>query len=248
VRFSAHKVEVQGCAEKTDKFSSAPKGKRAEQEESIEVRRWLGLAAAFLIGPASAGATSDQRAPQPRTFYYLHGKVVEDFGPRGVNPRFGAYDLPGIVSKLSEGGVAVIAEQRPSGTNVSAYADHLVNGIRAKLNKGVAPAQITVAGASKGAVIAALVSSRLKVAGVRYVLMGNCNDWLIETFKPRLTGDVLSIYELSDEIGGSCAKLARFSPKLGIYEEVKLSTGLGHGFLYRPLDAWVRPALAWAKR
>jgi hypothetical protein len=28
--------------------------------------------------------------------------------------------------------------------------------------------------------------------------------------------------------------------------EIVLRTGLGHGFLYRPLPEWMTPALAWA--
>ena len=86
--------------------------------------------------------------------------------------------------------------------------------IRARIGGGVPPSRIIVGGASKGAVIAALVSTRLKEPKVRYVLLANCNDWLIRTHDPRLTGEVLSIYEASDEIGGSCAPLAARSPDL----------------------------------
>jgi hypothetical protein len=54
------------------------------------------LAPALLIlASCAAGARAE---PEKKThyFYYLHGKVVEDLGPRGVNPRWGVYDYPGL--------------------------------------------------------------------------------------------------------------------------------------------------------
>ena len=194
-----------------------------------------------------SGASARSPAPEARYIYYLHGKIVEDSGPRGVSPRFGAYDYPGIISALSASGLTVISEVRARDTDPSAYADKVVADIRRKIAAGVAPSRITVAGASKGGVIATLVSSRLRVGGVRYVLMANCNDWLIRTFHPRLSGAVLSIYEASDEIGGTCRPLVRQSPVVRRFQEIRLNTGLGHGIVYRPLPAWVRPTVSWAK-
>lgn len=96
--------------------------------------------------------------------------------------------------------------------------------------------------------IASLVSTRLGEDEVRYVLLANCNDWLIREIDPRLTGEVLSIYEASDDIGQSCAPLVTRSPAVMRFEEVRLETGLGHGIVYRPMREWVGPAAAWAKR
>jgi len=113
---------------------------------------------------------------------------------------------------------------------------------------GVSASHITVAGASKGSLIATLVSSKLQVPGVRYVLLAGCNDWLIRTWHPKLSGAVLSIYEASDDIGGSCAPLIKRSSAVTSFREIRLETGLGHGMLYRPLPQWIRPTIAWAKR
>lgn len=172
----------------------------------------------MLLAPSPAVTADARDVDQRRYIYYLHGKIVEDAGPRGVSPRFGAYDYPGIIAALRRGGLTV------------------------------PPTHITVAGASKGAVIASLVSTRLADRPVRYVLMANCNDWLIRTHQPRLSGAVLSIYEASDDVGGSCRPLVRRSPAVTQFREVRLDTGLGHGIVYRPLPAWVRPTIAWAKR
>jgi hypothetical protein len=199
--------------------------------------------------PIACGAAAvPPRAEAPRYFYYLHGKIVEDLGPRGTSPRYGAYDYPGIVAALKHRGLAVISEVRPRGTDVRAYADKVVADVKAKLAAGVPPSHITIAGASKGSVIASLISTRLRQPRVRYVLIANCNDWLIREIRPRLTGEVLSIYEASDDIGGSCRPLVRLSPGVTRFAELRLATGLGHGMVYRPLDQWLAPAAAWAKR
>ena len=205
----------------------------------------LSFALLFLAGCSTA---PDPEASGPRYFYYLHGKIVEDLGPRGVSPVHGAYDYPGMVAALEAQGLEVVSEIRPRDTDVSLYADRVVADIRRRIAAGTPPSRITVAGASKGSVIAALVSTRLGEDGVRYVLLANCNDWLIRTHDPRLSGDILSIYEVSDDIGGSCAPLVARSPRVRRFEELRLETGLGHGIVYRPIQQWLAPAVAWAKR
>ena len=188
------------------------------------------------------------KANAPRYLFYLHGKIIEDLGPTGVSPRFGAYDYPGIIRAFDGAGLTVVSEVRRKDTDPSVYADKIVAQIRNKLATGVPAENITVVGASKGSVIAMLVSTRLRANGVRYVFLASCNDWMERTFAPRFTGDVLSIYELSDDIGRSCRPIAMRSPALRRFEEIRLDTGLGHGIVYRPLSEWVDPATAWANQ
>jgi hypothetical protein len=202
----------------------------------------LALAAACSAAPREA-------ASEPaRYLFYLHGRIIEDQGPQGVSPRFGRYDYPGIIAAFRARGFAVRSEVRPANTDVEAYAARIAGEIEALIGNGVDPSHITVVGASKGAVITALVSTRLGRPGLRYVMLANCNDWLIRTHDPRLTGEVLSIYEASDDVGGSCGPVAARSPRLARFAEVRLETELGHGMVYRPLDAWVGPAADWARR
>lgn len=212
--------------------------------------RWL--LAPLMLALAACGAPAASPAPQSadgtRYVYYLHGRIVEDSGPEGVSPTFGRYDYPAILAALGGPGVEVISEVRAKDTDPVVYATRIEGQVRARIAAGVPPSHITIIGASKGSVIVTLVSDRLKLPGVRYVLLANCNDWLIRTFDPHLTGDVLSIYEASDDIGGSCAALAKRSPGIGRFSEIRLETGLGHGFIYRPLDPWVKPARDWAGR
>ena len=207
--------------------------------------RWR-LAALSLL-TACAQSTAAEPEP-PRYLFYLHGRIVEDQGPQGVSPVHGRYDYPGILATFRARGFEVVSEVRPRDTDVDAYADKVVGDVRALLARGVDPSHITIVGASKGSVIATLVSTRLGDRGVRYVLLAACSPWLIRTHDPRLTGEVLSIYEESDELGRSCADVAARSPALSRYQEVRLDTGLGHGIVYRPLAQWLEPTVRWAGR
>ena len=211
-------------------------------------RLLLALAAALWTA-ACTGAPPRQAAPEAtRYLFYLHGRIIEDQGPEGVSPVHGRYDYPGILAAFRSRGLTVVSEVRPPNTDVQAYAERVAAEVEALIGRGVEPSHITVVGASKGSVIASLVSTRLARPGVRYVLLANCNDWLIRTHDPHLSGEVLSIYEASDDIGGSCRPLAARSPALQRFAEVRLETGLGHGVVYRPLDVWVGPAADWARR
>jgi acetyl esterase/lipase len=206
---------------------------------------------ALLVLLLSAHAGAGDAAPPPRhdaVVIYLHGRFVEDSGPDGVHPEHGPYRFHAIVRALSRKGVEVVADQRAPGSDVGAAAAHVVAVIQERLRRGVPAERIMVIGASKGAVIAALVSSRLDEPGVRYVLMAACNEWLEATHRPRLHGHVLSLFERSDPIGHSCRPIAAESPALSRFAEIELDTGLGHGFLYRPRRAWVEPALDWSRR
>lgn len=208
------------------------------------MKRCVTLIALALAGPATAAAPPEA----PRYLYYLHGKIIEDSGPSGVSPRFGAYDYRGIVKAFERSGLTVVSEVRPKGTDPSAYADKVVADVRRKLASGVPASHITIVGASRGALIAMFASSRLRNDAVRYVFLANCNDRIERNFAPRFTGQVLSIYESSDEFGQSCRPIARRSKALKRFSEIRLQTGLGHGMVYRPLSAWVGPATDWAKR
>lgn len=201
------------------------------------------------IGQASAGVTPGAPGspdPEHRYLFYLHGRIVEDQGVDAVSPEFGRYEYTAIVEQLTAPGFTVISEVRAPNTDPEVYADSVVDRVRQLLASGVPADNITVIGASKGAVIAMLVSSRLTTA-IRYVLMASCNEYIFETFSLSLHGHVLSIYEASDEIGQTCRPLFDRSPEIGERREIRLETLLRHGFIYRPLEAWMRPALAWAQ-
>jgi hypothetical protein len=91
-----------------------------------------------------------------------------------------------------------------------------------------------------------LVSMLMKNRDLNFVLMGNCNDGTLRERKVDLWGNVLSIFDATDDIGGTCQKFFDKANGLNKRKEVELKTGLGHGFLYRAMKEWIDPASAWA--
>lgn len=180
--------------------------------------------------------------------FYLHGRVIEEQGRRPTHPEFGVYEYDEILRRLGGEGRVVVSEARPRNTDPDAYADKVAKQIEDLLAKGVPGRRITVIGASKGAVITMLVSTKVRSPEVGYVIMANCNDWVRENHRIDLHGEVLSIYEASDDVGGTCEPIFRQSKDMGKHREIRLETGLRHGFLYRPIPEWVEPALAWSRQ
>jgi hypothetical protein len=214
------------------------------------------LAALWVLLAATASAQAPTAVPAGRILpappatpdlhasyvFYLHGRIVEEQGDAARHPRFGRYEYAAILGALAQPRHVVISERRPPSTTVPRYAKRLVAQLRALLAAGVSASRITVIGASKGGAIALAASRALAVAEVGYVVLGSCPAG---AQAGGLHGDVLSIYETSDELGRSCARAFAASPRLGKRRELALQTGLQHGFLYSPLAAWLDPALAW---
>jgi len=178
--------------------------------------------------------------------FYLHGRIIEEKGIRPTDERFGVYEYEEILKTLADKNFMVISEARPKGTDPKQYAPKVVGQIQALLKAGVAPHRITVVGASKGAIITMLVSTLLKNKNVNFVIMSNCNDWVLENFQPDLHGNVLSIYDIKDESGASCRKIFERASGLNRQNEIMLQLGIGHAILYKPLKEWVDPVARWA--
>jgi hypothetical protein len=215
----------------------------------------LGAASSAQAPPPAVGASGpvlpafpDRPDPKLRYVVYLHGRIVEEQGRKAVSPEFGAYRYDEIVAALARRGNAVIAEIREKDADAQRSAAHVVQGVQRLLGAGVPARNVTVVGASKGAAIAMLASTALAQPDVGWVILSNCNEWVTKNFEIALHGQVLSIYEESDEMGRSCAPIFERSPELAGGDEVRVSTGLRHGYLYRPLPEWVDPVLAWIER
>lgn len=180
--------------------------------------------------------------------FYLHGKIVEDQGVDASSEKFGKYEYEKILNRLEENGIKVISEPRPKDTDVESYSTKLANQINDLISSGVNPENITVVGVSKGSVIAMLISTKLANTKLNFVLLANCNDWVEDNFTIDLHGDILSIYEKSDNVGSSCLSIKTSSSGVMKYSEVELNTGLGHGFIYQPIDEWVLPTIEWTTK
>jgi hypothetical protein len=193
-------------------------------------------------------------AGSPRHLVYLHGRIVQvQQSARPQHPRFGYYELDKILAAFRERGFVVNGEIRPQEASVGDSADRLVERIQGLLDSGVPARNITVLGASMGAGIALVASTRLQNADLRFALVGVCLSQGVAQIRAAggkaPSGQLLSIREASDESTTDCptweAEPASGSPL--VVREMTLDTGLSHGFLYRPLPEWVNPVVAWAE-
>ena len=130
------------------------------------------LLTTFLVAQAGAGD-----APE-RYLFYLHGQIVEGSDGRPEHPSFGVYDYPAIIEAFEAEGFTVMSEIRESRTDGNEYAERVATEVRLLLAEGVAPAQISIVGASKGGAIAMVASSILADEGLNFVFMGTCLNWI----------------------------------------------------------------------
>lgn len=186
--------------------------------------------------------------PGAKYLFYLHGMIVENEGIRPTSPRYGVYEYEQILDTLASKGFIVISEARPRGTIATAYAAKIAGQIKALLNAGVSPRNITVVGASRGGAIAIAASSQLRNRDLNFVIMAACGDSdIYKTFHADLWGNVLSIYDYKDTVG-PCEQFFAKATGLNRHRQIEVKLGVGHGLLYRPLKEWVDPVVEWANQ
>jgi hypothetical protein len=185
-----------------------------------------------------------------RYLFYLHGRIIEEQGIHAVDTVncYGAYKYEEILDAFKKANFIVLSEARPKNTNPFDYAHKIKSQVDSLLKKGVKPNYITIVGASKGAIISMFTSSYLKNKNVNFVFMGGCDDEILNKFPEiQFCGNILSIYEKTDE-EGSCIKFKQRTKLLvPYYKEIELNTGLRHGYLYKPLIDWISPIIKWGK-
>ena len=206
----------------------------------------LALALVLFAFPAHASdiftAPPDKPDPAETYVFYLHGKIIEEKGPRPTDARFGLYDYPAVLETLASRGAVVISAQRPKDTDMAAYAGEVVGQVERLIESGVPEDHIVVVGFSKGGGIAARVSSFLRRKDVRFVLLAAC--WDAKQAPVRLTGRVLSIREASDTlVTESCRTFAEQTEKPTSFDEIVIDTGRSHGAFYLPRAEWTTPTL-----
>jgi len=202
----------------------------------------------------SSALVAGAEEPDPRHLIYLHGRIVQDQqSPRPRHPEFGYYELEQILAAFRERGFVVTGGIRPKGESPSASADRVVDQIRSLVASGVPASRITVVGGSMGAWIALVASVRLQEPALRFCVLGVCVSHsvpaLLREQGQKPAGRILAIRETSDETSEPCPTWpgdASQSATL-VVREIVTSTGLRHGFLYRPLPEWLEPALEWAR-
>ena len=94
-----------------------------------------------------------------------------------------------------------------------------------------------------------LTSSLLKNRNINFVFIAGCNE---DNFKAtpsnRVLGEIFYPFMKGRTILVRVVLLLGTDLQRGFshYKEIELNTGLKHGFLYRPLAAWMDPATKWA--
>ncbi len=212
---------------------------------------WAVMLPTFAIcvrGQTISSAIPKNADASAKFVFYLHGAVVTELGDNAINqsvPEWGPYEYSKILDSLRSRGFNVISEIRKKGVPDAQYADKIVKQIDSLRQKGVAPRNILVLGASAGWNIALLVSATMKNKQIRYVVMGGC--WP-ETYKDytniRLFGHFLSIIETTDP-HGTCVKIFEARKTISNFKEIKLNTGLSHGFIYKGYADWIDPVVSW---
>lgn len=182
--------------------------------------------------------------------FFLHNRFLEDHPIDATHPEYGNLSYNEIIGVFEESGFVVFSEKRPANTDVRAYAHKVVTQIDSLLKRGVKANHITVVGTSKGGYIAQFVSTYLANPRVNFVFIGAYLDQDLQRLpEVNFCGNILNIYEESDEYGVSALRRKQTSNlPIKHFKEINLKTGMKHGFLFKPLDEWMKPTMNWATR
>lgn len=214
----------------------------------------VGLAAAaavFLISSVGYAQAIYEGVPEKidvkaKYLFYLHGRIIEEQGIRPTSEKYGVYEYEKILDTLKDKGFIVISEARKGNVGVGPYAQKIASQVETLVKAGVPASNITVCGASKGGLIAMIVSSTLPYKETNYVFLASCFEAALHRFDIFLHGNILSIYDEKDDSVNSCQKFIDKSPDAAVFKEIVLKIGTGHGVVYTPLKEWVDPVVDWA--
>lgn len=136
------------------------------------LRLLLGVLAGVVFFSSVAAQAADRKFPasidpSKRYMFYLHGLYVERQGP------FEAYHYYDILDAIEAAGFVVIGEARGL-SNAGRYAKGVAAQVQRLLDAGVPSYHITVAGHSKGGMIALHTASILSRPGINYVVFAGC--------------------------------------------------------------------------
>lgn len=188
-----------------------------------------------------------QTADAQKYVFFLHNMFLE-LKPLGEkHPEYGRVEYNEILAAYRKRGFTVLSDIRPQGTDGKEYAKKIAHQADSLIKAGIAPSNITIVGTSKGGYIAMQVSSILHNSDVNYVFIGCCyKSMLAEDPSLNVCGNILSIYEKSDNTE-TCNTITQASKcSIPHYKEILLHTGMKHGFLYKANKEWLKPSMTWA--
>src|SRR5690554_3422328 len=184
-----------------------------------------------------------------RFLFFLHNQFLEEHELNELHPEFGRTEFNEIITEFKKSGLNVISEKRNGNVNARDYAIGIVNQIDSLIKIGIQPQKITIVGTSKGGYIAQYVSTLANNQDLNFVFIASFRNSDIQNI-PEINycGNILTIYEKSDPFGVSSLERKKISNcEIKHFKEIELNTGMGHGFLFKPLKEWIEPTIKWAK-
>jgi predicted esterase len=202
----------------------------------------------FMTSPSHADEPSygipSAFKPTANYLLFLHNYYVETKGPDG-DCKY--YD---ILKAFADKGFIVVSELRPKDATVTEWAKKTEANIQKILDAGVPQEQITVAGHSKGAVIAIQAASLLGKPKINYVILAGCGIESLSSAYPdfsQLKGNFLSVYATSDKVASSCSTAFSQAKQDVLLKEIVLESPAGHQLFFKPTDVWFEPIVGWLK-
>lgn len=183
-----------------------------------------------------------------RYIFFLHNRFLEEHALDELHPEFGKTEYLEILAEFEANGFKVISEKRNGNVNAREYAAGIIAQIDSLINNGIEPSKVTVVGTSKGGYIAQYVSTLANNPDLNFVFIASFRNSDIEQMPEiNFCGNILTIYEKSDPFGVSALERKKTSTcEIKHFKEIELNTGLGHGFLFKPLKEWIEPTTMWA--
>ena len=183
-----------------------------------------------------------------RYIFFLHNRFLEEHGLNESHPEFGRTEYKEILAEFEKSGIKVISEKRNGNVNARQYALGIINQIDSLIKNGIEPEKITIVGTSKGGYIAQYVSTLADNPELNFVFVASFRNSDLENIPEiNFCGNILTIYEKTDPFGVSAIRRKENSTcEIKNFKEIELNTGMGHGFLFKPLKEWIEPTIKWA--
>jgi len=184
-----------------------------------------------------------------RFVFFLHNRFIEEHELNESHPEYGRTEYKEILAEFEKSGLKVISEKRSGNVNAREYAIGIVNQIDSLIKNGIEPKRITIVGTSKGGYIAQYVSTLASNPELNFVFVASFRNSDLDNIPEiNFCGSILTIYERTDPFGTSAiGRKENSTCEIKKFEEIELNTGLGHGFIFKPLKEWLDPTIKWAK-
>lgn len=185
---------------------------------------------------------------EKRFIFFFHNRFLEEHELNDLHREFGRTEYLEIIDVFEKSGFEVISEKRNGNVNAWDYATGVIAQIDSLIKTGIPPRKITVVGTSKGGYIAQYVSTLANNPNLNFVFIASYRNSDIENIPEiNFCGNILTIYERSDPFGVSAVERKENSTcEIEHFKEIELNTGMGHGFLFKPLKDWMEPTIKWA--